>query len=34
MDFVACLLPTGPPLYLETWHLDEAVAQLTLQTPP
>jgi len=31
MDLVACVLPTGPPLHLETWHLDEAVAQLTLR---
>ena len=28
---MACVLPTGPPLHLETWHLDEAVAQLTLR---
>jgi len=30
MDLVACLLPAGPLLHLETWHLDEAAAQLTL----
>jgi transposase len=30
MDLVACLLPDGPLLHLETWHLDEAAAQLTL----
>ena len=31
MDLVACLLPLGSPLHLETWHLDEATAQLTLR---
>src|SRR5262249_11773735 len=31
MDLVACLLPTGPLLHLETWHLDEAAAQLTVR---
>jgi transposase len=30
MDLVSCLLPDGPLLHLETWHLDEAAAQLTL----
>jgi len=30
MDLVACVLPAGPLLHLETWHLDEAAAQLTL----
>ncbi|HEV8716738.1 MAG TPA: ISL3 family transposase [Candidatus Binatia bacterium] len=30
MDLVACLLPAGPLLHLETWRLDEAAAQLTL----
>ena len=29
MDLVACLLPAGLPLHLETWSLDEAAAQLT-----
>jgi transposase len=31
MDLVACLLPLGSPLHLETWALDEATAQLTLR---
>src|SRR5712691_3050694 len=30
MDFMSCLLPAGPLLQLETWHLDAAAAQLTL----
>jgi len=31
MDLVACLLPAGLPLHLETWSLDETAAQLTLR---
>ena len=31
MDLVACLLPPGPPLHLETWSLDETASQLTLR---
>jgi hypothetical protein len=30
MDLAACLLPTGPLLHIETWHLDEAATELTL----
>jgi len=31
MDLVACLLPPGPPLHLETWSLDETASQRTLR---
>ena len=31
MEFLSRLLPAGSPLHLETWHLDEAAAQLTLR---
>jgi len=31
MELLACLLLVGIPLHLETWHLDEAAAQLTLR---
>jgi transposase len=30
MVLLTRLLPAGPPLHLDTWHLDEAAAQLTL----
>jgi transposase len=30
MELLTRLLPAGPPLHLDTWHLDEAAAQLTL----
>jgi len=30
MDLVSCLLPTGPLLHLDTWHLDEVATKLTL----
>ena len=31
MDLVACLLPAGPPLHLETWSVDETTTQLTFR---
>ena len=30
MELLSRLLPAGSPLHLETWHLDEAAAQLGL----
>ena len=31
MELLSYLLPHGAPLHLETWHLDEVAAQLTLR---
>jgi transposase len=31
MELLSRLLPQGAPLHLETWHLDEVAAQLTLR---
>jgi transposase len=31
MELLSRLLPQGSPLHLETWHLDEVAAQLTLR---
>src|ERR1043166_7891698 len=31
MELLSHLLPQGAPLHLETWHLDEVAAQLTLR---
>jgi len=31
MALLSYLLPHGSPLHLETWHLDEVAAQLTLR---
>jgi transposase len=31
MELLSRLLPQGAPLHLETWHLDEGAAQLTLR---
>ena len=31
MELLSHLLPHGSPLHLETWHLDEVAAQLTLR---
>jgi transposase len=31
MELLSCLLPDVPPLHLETWQMDTATAQLTLQ---
>jgi hypothetical protein len=31
MELLSRLLPQDAPLHLETWHLDEVTAQLTLR---
>ena len=31
MELLSRLLPQGAPLHLETWHLNEGAAQLTLR---
>jgi hypothetical protein len=31
MELLSRLLPQGAPLHLETWHLNEVAAQLTLR---
>ncbi len=31
MELVSRLLPQGAPLHLETWHLNDGAAQLTLR---